>query len=309
MPPVSLINLVMKMKVFRKISIIFIAVLLLFSSMLLTSAETYYELYGYTYTIVSNDYISLTGWDNSSSTLLIPDSLAGRYFLSIANWAFENNKEITSVDFSQAQHLNRIGMNAFSGCSNIESELQLPNSVTVINDNAFSYCSSLPSVTINSRVSVLPENCFLRCTSLKSVTLPDTLEKISNNSFSFCTSLDYIEIPSKVSTIEEYAFYGDENLVLGVYKNSYGLQYAEENEIDHIILDGDKTGDVNGDGVVDILDATEIQKYAAESTDFTDEQFELGDINKDGYCDVIDALLVQKSVIGAYEIPPIVIRY
>ena len=79
--------------------------------------------------------------------------------------------------------------------------------------------------------------------------------------------------------------------------------------LDHIVLDGGKLGDVNGDGVVDILDATEIQKYAAESTDFTDEQFELGDINKDGYCDVIDALLVQKSVIGAYEIPPIVIRY
>lgn len=60
-------------------------------------------------------------------------------------------------------------------------------------------------------------------------------------------------------------------------------------------------GDVNGDGVVDILDATEIQKYAAEKVEFTDEQFQAGDVNKDGFVDVLDALLVQKYATGKID--------
>ena len=129
------------------------------------------------------------------------------------------------------------------------------------------------------------------------------------DSFAFSDTLTNVTIGKQVTEIHFYAFSDSNNIIINCFSGAYAHDFAVENKIPFILLDGDKTGDVNGDGVVDILDATEIQKYAAESTDFTPEQFELGDINKDGYCDVIDALLVQKSVIGAYEIPPIVIRY
>ena len=144
---------------------------------------------------------------------------------------------------------------------------------------------------------------------MESVVLPESLTTISAFAFANCTSLESVIIPSSVSSIDSTAFKNDSNLVLGVYKDTYGLQYAEDNRIDHIILDGPKNGDVNFDGAVDILDSTEIQKFAAEMIELTDEQFELGDINKDGYCDVIDALLVQKSVVGKYVIPQNIIRY
>ena len=185
----------------------------------------------------------------------------------------------------------------------------IPESVTGLNERSFAECSSLPGVTVSGSVRVIPKECFCYCESLKTVIMSEGLTNIQQWAFGECPELEYAEIPKSVTYIADTAFKNDSKLVLGVYKDTYALQYAEDNKIDHIILDGDKTGDVNGDGVVDILDATEIQKYAAESTDFTDEQFELGDINDDGYCDVIDALLVQKSVIGAYEIPPIVVRY
>ena len=229
----------MKNKI-KKLLIAITAFLLIILSVIPAFAETIYIVNGYSYSIYQNDAITLEGWDTSINTkLTLPDSLGDRYFVNVANWAFEDNKELTGLDFSQANHLLRIGYESFVGCSNVKTPIVLPNSVINLNERSFSGCSSVPYINIYANV----------------------------------------------------------------------VQYAEENEIDHIILDGDKIGDVNGDGVVDILDATEIQKYAAESTDFTDEQFELGDINDDGYCDVIDALLVQKSVIGAYEMPQNIIRY
>lgn len=56
-------------------------------------------------------------------------------------------------------------------------------------------------------------------------------------------------------------------------------------------------GDVNGDGVVDVLDAALIQKFAAEKAQLTEEQKKIGDFNGDGYCDVLDASAIQKSLV------------
>ena len=51
-------------------------------------------------------------------------------------------------------------------------------------------------------------------------------------------------------------------------------------------------GDVNGDGVVNVKDATAIQKYAAEMT--VELNLKLADYNKDGYVNVKDATDIQK---------------
>ena len=203
--------------------------------------------------------------------------------------------------------INKLPDYSFAGCSSLTT-VDLNNSITSIGAYAFQDCTSLSKINFLSGVSSIGIHSFEN-TAVKNITIPESIDTIPEYAFANCSSLEYMKIPKSVTAINSTAFYNDSNLVLGVYKDSYALQYAEENKIDHIVLDGDKIGDVNGDGAVDILDATEIQKYAAESTDFTDEQFELGDINKDGYCNVIDALLVQKSVIGAYEMPQNIIRY
>ena len=53
-------------------------------------------------------------------------------------------------------------------------------------------------------------------------------------------------------------------------------------------------GDVNGDGICDIMDATIIQKYAAAKTTLDALQLILGDVNGDGIVDIMDATLIQK---------------
>ena len=56
-------------------------------------------------------------------------------------------------------------------------------------------------------------------------------------------------------------------------------------------------GDVNRDGVVDIIDATLVQKYSVDKATLDNEQKILGDVNGDGEVDIIDATLVQKFVV------------
>ena len=57
-------------------------------------------------------------------------------------------------------------------------------------------------------------------------------------------------------------------------------------------------GDINGDGYIDIIDATLAQKYAVERTDLTAEQKLLADVNNDGNIDTLDAADVQKYSVG-----------
>ena len=59
-----------------------------------------------------------------------------------------------------------------------------------------------------------------------------------------------------------------------------------------------KIGDINGDGSVDILDATIAQKAAAGKAQLTPEQDYVGDVNNDGVCDILDATMIQKYAAG-----------
>lgn len=295
----------MKKKIIISVCFLLISVLIA-ASVLSASAAVYVQDGNFKYQIIDDGTVAWAGYTSET----VDDVVVPRYYdqskvVSVANFALENNDKIRSVDFMEAPDLSKIGMYAFSGCSSIESVI-VPNSITTVDVSAFRNCALLQNVEFYGNNNVVPVECFYECAALKNVRLSAYLTTIKSRAFAGCTSLEYLELPDTIQSISSNAFNGCDNLILGVWSNSYAQEYAIGNSMPYILLDGPKTGDVNGDGVVDIFDATEIQKFAAEKIIFTDEQFELADINKDGYVDVMDALLVQKSVIGKYDIPPII---
>lgn len=55
-------------------------------------------------------------------------------------------------------------------------------------------------------------------------------------------------------------------------------------------------GDVNGDGIVNISDATEIQRYVARLISLSDKQLEAADVDGDGKVTINDATMIQKYI-------------
>lgn len=63
------------------------------------------------------------------------------------------------------------------------------------------------------------------------------------------------------------------------------------------VLYSDLTGDVNDDGVVNIVDATLIQKYSTKVMTFNQIELQVADYNNDGKVNVKDCTAIQKSLV------------
>ncbi|WP_405346835.1 leucine-rich repeat protein [Ruminococcus sp.] len=329
----------MKRNIIRLFAIVF-ATLILCCSITTFYAETIYFFDGYLYTYINNEKVSLYGLDDeSASELIMPSELNNRAVVDIRNRAFFENTVLTTVDFSNATNLERIGSFAFMGCINLDGELMIPDTVTTIETAAFQNCTSLDSVVFNASTGIVPNQCFSGCATLSSVTLNDTVTEIGYYAFSNCPNLNYIEIPTSVTSIAKSSFQNDTGITLGVYRNSYALEYAENNGINYIILDPEPTepptepeptepptevptepvteaptteptqmptelsgyylGDVNGDGTVDVIDATLLQRHLAFITIPSEYDIMHGDVDSNGIVSIIDVTLISRYVAKA----------
>ena len=84
-----------------------------------------------------------------------------------------------------------IGTNAFSFCSGLKT-VTIPNSVTSIGTNAFSFCHGLKTVTIPNSVTDIGDEAFYYCTGLKTVTIGNSVKSIGDKAFYHCSSLEHV---------------------------------------------------------------------------------------------------------------------
>ena len=114
-------------------------------------------------------------------------------------------------DYVIPESVTVIESQAFAGCDALTS-IKIPHSVSSIGWGAFLDCSGLDSIIIPPNVSSIDSMVFERCINLRSVELPSSASTISVSAFAYCTNLLSVEIPDGVINIGESAFAGCSSL-------------------------------------------------------------------------------------------------
>ena len=108
------------------------------------------------------------------------------------------------------QGIATIGKQAFENSYHLKESVIFPDSLTTIKDYAFQFCY------------------------LTSIILPDSVFSIGNYAFAYSLYLSSLVLPDSTAHIGEDTFYECTSLTLTVPKNSYALQYAEENNVPYV---------------------------------------------------------------------------
>lgn len=288
-------------KKLRFLSVVFLCVAMMASSVISYFAETYYIYDGYKYRDIDSTSICFSGWEGDTDTFVLPEKIGHRYVAAIDSYAFKNNTNIKSIDLTQATYLREIGTGAFMSCKALET-MVIPSWVTNLSESMFLNCSSLESLNVQMNATCIPDEMCNYCSSLATFDVPDSVTEICRYAFANCTSLSYVRIPSEVQSIAASSFYNCPNLTLGVYYGSYAQQYAIDHNINYTLLDGVLLGDVDGKDGVKINDVTMIQSYLAELTTLEGIYLHAADANQDGIVDISDATAIQ-MYIAEYELP------
>ena len=178
-------------------------------------------------------------YDSYAFSLVLLEGLT-----AIAEGVFSGRNYLTSVTIPSS--ISSIGNNAFQNCNNLAkvyapdleswlrivfsnnystplrshsagaaqlylgnqkiSDLEIPTSISKLNNFAFCGCSNLKSIKIPGTVKSIGQSAFSRCTSLEQVELSEGLETITNLAFYGCTKLTSIAIPSSATNLEGNIF-------------------------------------------------------------------------------------------------------
>ncbi len=159
---------------------------------------------GITYRIDDNS-ATITAAEATLTEANIPSSVEfeGNQYpvIKINDEVFFGNANLIVVTLPES--LTTLGREAFSFCKSLRA-VKIPSGVTAIPGRCFYGCSSLESVTIPEGVTAIVGSAFEHC-KLNVLTLPESLEAIGRNAFSG-NDLKSVNIPTKVKTIEEHAF-------------------------------------------------------------------------------------------------------
>ncbi len=177
---------------------------------------------------------SAFGWCTGLTSVSLPNSVT-----SIGENAFVNCWNMTTISIPAS--VTSIGEGAFYGCNKLNSIIVdneneyystddqgalydkgktiiifcprttsgsfiIPNSVTIIGDQAFDWCTELTDITIPENLRIIGEYAFNECNNLQSIYLPNSLESIGASAFASCHSLTSLTIPEGITVIEDSTF-------------------------------------------------------------------------------------------------------
>lgn len=133
----------------------------------------------------------------------------------IETGAFRNHAELQAVVVDEG--IMSIGKEAFDRCISMKS-IYLPASLSGINGNPFTNCSSLASIVVDERNenldsrdgcnAIIAKDDDVLLAACSSATIPSSVRKIACRAFDGCNMMERFVVPEGVETIESFAFSG-----------------------------------------------------------------------------------------------------
>ena len=144
-------------------------------------------------------------------TMRIPANVS-----TVAQYAFEGCKQLTSVTFAAGSKLQSISAYFFLGCDSIQN-IVFENgcALTSIQAHGLEGMKNLISIDFgDARLTNIDNYAFRYCSSLATLNLPDTLINIGRFAFYKCTAISSLTVPETIEHIGSYAFHGTDNCAL-----------------------------------------------------------------------------------------------
>ncbi len=170
--------------------------------------------------------VSIKMYKGTDTSVVIPSVIDGKAVTAIADYAFNSNTTIVSVEIPAGvksigrqvfnndtelatvilhEGLTTIGNMAFDSCTSLKN-INLPETLTNMDGSVFNRCVSLENITLPSGLKTIGQSAFAGCTSLNRVAIPDGITQINLFMFSGCTGLTEVFIPDSVTSIGQDAF-------------------------------------------------------------------------------------------------------
>lgn len=275
---------------------------------------------------------------NNIKTIILPEELK-----IIEEGSFNGCTSLETVEIPET--VEEIGNNTFFNCSSLK-KISIPETVEKIGNDAFSGCSSLKEITIPNGITSIPYNCFNGCTSLESIIIPESIDTIGTNAFFGGNKITEIFIPEGLNKLGSFAFgtvinddfgtvyYGGtekewealkKKQSISVSTNNYTSKLngndsifnanvifnAKPEDMSSYVASQEEfvpSGDVNGNGKLDLGDALAILQYIANSSKYplSEEATKQADVYNTGDgITPMDALAIQQYDAGLIDSLPV----
>ena len=147
---------------------------------------------------VSSIYDSAFQECRALSSVKIPDSM-----LEIHDIAFAECKSLTEIEIPEKVY--HLGVGVFRGCEKLSKvSFAEPFNRLVINEQMFSGCESLETITIPDYFSAIETSAFSGCSNLTSVIIGSDVRWVGNMAFAGCNALRNIYCMAAVPPSTEY---------------------------------------------------------------------------------------------------------
>lgn len=168
-----------------------------------------------------NPTVTITGYNGSSTNVVIPSEIYGMPVRSIGDGAFQYNETLKDVIIPDG--VTSIEYCAFQGCNSL-TNIDIPDSVENIGEAAFIFCSSLKGIDIPAGVEHIGVMAFGGCTSIKSITIPSTVRWVEDQAFGF--TVRYVD-PLTGDKMEDFTLNFEKGTAGEVYAVRNGFSTAK----------------------------------------------------------------------------------